>query len=321
MKNIVVTAWVMLLSSSSMGAEVLVDRLAAEVNGEPVMHSEIMDKVEKGPLVEVAPFPAKETDAPYTIAMQDLINFKIIMQKAKELGIEAKPEEVEAEIEKFIGRKGITKADLLAGIAQQGLTYEQYKEDFASQYILSQFQGRVILPSVKVSEKDLEVYYMRTSGERLDDQVELTFRQIFIKFPADAAAPIIEAKRKLADKVYNELAAGMAFVEAAKVYSDADNASEGGLMPTLHLKDLSSDVRKTVEPVAEKGYSKPLETPSGIFIFYLEKKTLAVSEDYKKRKSELEYKLRQEEVAKQTMKWIEEQRAKSKINIIATSEK
>ncbi|MDQ3232905.1 MAG: hypothetical protein M3Q07_13890, partial [Pseudobdellovibrionaceae bacterium] len=54
----------LLISSPLMAAEQLIDRLAAEVNGHAITVSEVQSKVEKGPLVEVSPWPAQENDPP-----------------------------------------------------------------------------------------------------------------------------------------------------------------------------------------------------------------------------------------------------------------
>ena len=300
----------------ALAGEALVDRLVAEVNSEAVTYSEVAEKVAKGPLVEVTPFPAKENDPPFEVALQDLINLKLIMQKARELEIEVPDEQLDSDIERFLEKKNTTKKELLEAIAQQGITFEQYRSDFRKQSILSQFQGRAILPLVKVTDKDLELYYLRHSGGSQANQFKIVLRQIFIKFPADATASVKNAKEQLAERVHNELSGGMVFAEAAKIYSDNAQADQGGLMPAIYVKDLSLEIKQEVEPLQEKEFTKPITTSGGVYIFYLEQRMLADNDDFLKKKNQLEFQMRQEEVVKQTMKWLEDQRNKSKIRIV-----
>ena len=307
---------ILLVQPTALAGEVLLDRLVAEVNSEAVTYSEVAEKVAKGPLVEVTPFPAKENDPPFEVALQDLINLKLILQKAKELEIEVPDEQLDSDIEKFLEKKNSTKKDLLEAIAQQGMTYEQYREDFRKQSILSQFQGRVILPLVKVADKDLELYYLRHSGGSQASQFKIVLRQIFIKYPTEATESVKTAKVQLADRIYKELAGGMVFAEAAKIYSDNSGAEAGGLMPAIFIKDLSQEIKDQVESLQEKEFTKPIPPAGGIYIFYLEQRMLADNDDFVKKKNQLEFQMRQEEVIKQTMKWLEEQRSKSKIRII-----
>src|SRR6476469_8248316 len=96
-----VVAGAVMMSQYSFSAE-LIDRLVAEVNGAAITLSEAKQKVDKGPLIEVSPFPAKEQDPPLQVAIQDLINKKLIMQKAEELEIEVTDAAVGEEIDRFM---------------------------------------------------------------------------------------------------------------------------------------------------------------------------------------------------------------------------
>ena len=45
------------LAGPAISKELLIDRMIAEVNGEPVVYSDVIKKVKNGPLVEVSPYP------------------------------------------------------------------------------------------------------------------------------------------------------------------------------------------------------------------------------------------------------------------------
>ncbi|MCX6130920.1 MAG: SurA N-terminal domain-containing protein, partial [Proteobacteria bacterium] len=95
------------LSTPLLAAEQLLDRLAAEVNGHAITASEVQSKVDKGPLIEVSPWPALENDPPAKVALQDLINKKLIMQKAEELDIQVTDEALKEEIQNYVNAKHI----------------------------------------------------------------------------------------------------------------------------------------------------------------------------------------------------------------------
>ncbi len=125
LKRHIVTAVVLLSSPVASAAEQLIDRLAAEVNGHAITASEVQSKVEKGPLVEVSPWPAQENDPPAKVAIQDLINKKLIMQKADELDIEVTDEALNEEIKSFLSRRNLNREQLMEALGQQGMTYDQ----------------------------------------------------------------------------------------------------------------------------------------------------------------------------------------------------
>ena len=124
--------------------------------------------------------------------------------------------------------------------------------------ILNQFQGRVILPAVKISEKDIELYYLKTSGN-IADNIKLVLRNIYIQMPYNAVESVKMGKRKLADRVYGEIKdGGLSFEEAIKIYSDGENSKQGGLMPTLYLKDLAPKFQVAIEPLQEGEFTERL---------------------------------------------------------------
>src|SRR5690606_4826509 len=155
------------------------------------------------------------------------------MTKAKELEIDVRDEEVESEIKSFLESRELTREQLQGHLDSQGMSYDEYKADFKDQMILRRFQGRVIAPLVKITDKDVETYYLKKSGGS-SDLVELKLRQILIAVAATAAPEVIEAKRRLAQEVHQKLTDGMEFLDAVKIYSDDQNAREtGGLMAAV----------------------------------------------------------------------------------------
>ncbi|MBF0441746.1 MAG: SurA N-terminal domain-containing protein [Oligoflexales bacterium] len=300
--------------------EILLDRLVAEINGEPLTYIEVMEKIKNGPLVEVDSYPATETDTPFLIALNDLINMKLIMQKAHELDIDAKDENVEIEIERFLSNRKLNKQELLGMLQNQGKTYEEYKENFKNQMILNQFQGRVILPAVKISDKDIEIYYLKKT-ENTVSNVKLILREIYVKIPSNAMESIKAGKKELIEKVYNDLKNGLSFKEAVKIYSESERVKNEGIMPPIYLKDLSKVFQGAIERLEEGEFTTPIQVSGGFYIFYLEKKSFAGSEEFERQKKELEFSLRREEVTKQTVQWLKDQRRRSKIKILMSSEK
>ncbi len=320
MKNtLIITLHIALLIISSQVAaaegETLLDRIVAIVDGYPVLHSDVMEKVSKGPLVVVSEYPATEKSTPYEQALQDKINFELVMQEAHELELDVTEGEVEHEIEQFLKQRNLGKDGLLDFLSSQGTTYERYRSDFRDQMILRQFQGRVIKPSVKITDRDVETYYLKKSGTTAE-LIELTLRQIFIKVDENSTNDIIEGKQTLAADVYRKLADGLNFEEAVKLYSDGPGRETGGLMKGIKLTDLAGQIRSEVENLQLEQFCSPVRTSLGFHIFYLADKKFSGSDDFLKQKNRLEFELRNVELAAQTRKWLTEKRKKSKVDII-----
>jgi len=303
-------------AANAQSSETLIDRIVVAVDGKPLLYSDINDKVKNGPLVVVSDYPVDDKAEPFQRALNDAINFELVMQKARDLEIDVRNEEVEAEIKAFLETRGLGREGLNKHLQEEGLTYEDYKSDFRDQMILRRFQGKVIFPLLKVTDRDLETYYLKKQGTS-SDVVELALRQILFSVAANSAPEIVEAKRKLASEVSKKLVDGLNFVEAVKVYSDdAEARKTGGLMPPIKSKDLAPVIRSEVETLEKGQFTPAVRTSLGFHIFFLEDKHFSGSSEFLAQKKQLEFEVRNLELNNQTRRWLTEQRQRSKIELV-----
>jgi len=314
--HIFVVLQLLLASDFVVAKEVLLDRIVAIVDGYPVLYSSVMQKVKVGPLVTVSDFPAEEDASPFEKALQDSINFELVMSKARELEIEVPESQVDAEIDRFIQNNGQTKSGLMDFLARQGTSYDDYRSDFRDLMVLRRFQGRVITPMVKITDKDLITYYLKKSGTSAE-LVEITLRQILISVDDSAAPEIVEAKQKMAQEVLKKLKDGMDFKAAVNIYSDDEGKSKNqGLMMSMKLKDLAGEIKTAVSGLSKGEYSSAVRTSQGFHIFFLDDKEFGGSDDFLSNKNNLERELRGMELAAQTKKWLEQERQRTKVILV-----
>lgn len=302
------------LNNLGFSQEVLIDRLVAEVNGMSVIHSEVMNKVRKGNLEEIAAFPAKEGDPPYIIALQDLINQKLMLRHAEDQNIVVNDERVEGFITDMLNRRGLSMVQLKQSLANENITYEEYFEDSRKSLILKQFQGRFIFPFVKISEKDLESFYFKLMGSSAAG-LKVLLRKIVVDLSGDTQV-VRDAKNEHLRQIFQKLELKMPFDEAAKLYSNDESREKGGLMPLLQVSDLAPIMRQSIEGLGEGEFSKPVRVGDTAYIFYLESKTVADTDDFNRKRQQLEHRLKEIELRRETLKWIENERRRSKIRIV-----
>lgn len=305
-----------LFTNQSYAVEVLIDRVLGSVNGEPILYSDVSSKITTGPLVVVSEFPATEQSPPFERALNDRINFELILQKSRELDLDIDDAEVESQISEFLSSKGLDRASLRRFLSQENKTYEQYKDDFRNQLVLGRFQRRVIAPLVKVTDRDLETAYLRTTGTT-SDLVEVVLRKIVITIPDGSGSVIAEAKRSQARDARTKIESGFPFENAVKLYSDDPSKEEsGGKMEPVRMKDLAPVILKEVERLDIGGITAPIEIGSSIYLFKVEDRKVSLGKNMEQKRAELEAELRNAELANQLRRWLSEQRQRSKIEII-----
>ncbi len=296
------------VSYASDSGEVLIDRVLAVVNGRPIFYSDIRRKIETGPLVVVSEYPANKEAPAQTKALNDAINFELILGAAKDLDIDVSEADLDQEISRYLEEQRISKDKLGELLAQEGETIDNYRRDFRNQLILRRFQRRVIAPSIKVTEKDVETYYLSQSGTTGNDLIDVSLRQLLIKIEPGMNKELIEAKRSLANDIYGKLKGGLDFVDAVGLYSDDPNAKKPDQKPMiLKLKDLTGALKAAIEPLRTGEFTAPITMPNGLMIFQLVDKKLGENRDFAAKKVKLDQELRLIELQNQTNKWLGEQ--------------
>lgn len=288
--------------------ETLIDRVLAVVNGRPIFFSDIRRKMDVGPLVVVSEYPANKEAPPQTKALNDAINFELILGAAKDLDIEVTDADLDQEIARYLEEQKISKEKLGELLIQEGETMENYRRDFRNQLVLRRFQRRVIAPSIKVTEKDVETYYLSQSGSTNNDLIDVGLRQLLIKIEPGMNKELIEAKKSLANDIYSKLKGGLDFVDAVGLYSDDPNAKKPDQKPmVLKLKDLTGTLKGAIEPLRPGEFTAPISMPNGLMIFQLVDKKLGENRDFAAKKGKLDQELRLIELQNQTNKWLGEQ--------------
>lgn len=306
------------LSNQSDSSRRLIDEMIAIVNDEPVLNSTVSDKVTRGPLVLVSSYPATEASSAFEKALQDTINICLVMKRAKELEIEVSEDQMNEQIKGLASSNHITINQLKEYIEQNGRSFTEYKNDLKQQMIFMRFKGRELVPKIKVTDKDVEAYYLKNFGS-MKENTQIHIRHILISLPASPSEDLIRAKEKMVDQIYKKLGDGMNFMEAARIYSDQKGAREQSSSLKMKLKDLPEELAKEVGAIEAGSFTAPIKTTSGYQIIYLEKKEFAPSEAYLAKKDELEMRIREERLAQLTRSWIETARQKAKIKLLTTN--
>lgn len=280
---------------------VVIDKIVATVNGESVTLSELerilqpvykqYEQVYQGEELENIKRRARRE------LLQQLIENKLILQKAKKEGIsitEAAMEEELADIrDKFGSMDEFQKA-----LEKEGLTLEQYKKDLTEQITIKAMIEREVVPKAKVSPREIEEYYSKYKDEFVRPKM-VHIGHILIK----------NDEKKVQD-IYKQLGEGKDFSLLAKQYSEA---GDPGFIP---LEQLKPELRNIVDSLKVGEYSKIIKTDIGWHIIQLkgwkEEEVIPLTEAW----DSLEDKLFRKKLSQEHKKWIA--RLKSKAHVVVS---
>ncbi len=206
----------------------LVDRVVAVVNDEVITRYELNEQ-KRAVAAQlkrqgVALPPEGELDAQ---VLQRFINEKVQLQYAKEYGVRADDETVNASVQRIAADNKMSMQQFSEALRQDGVSIEKFRDELKNEIVLSRLRDREIESRVVVTDSEIDTYLVQAKAQGAN-QAEYSLAHILILVPEQATPDQIEARKKRAEEAERQLKAGTAFGQVAAVFSDSNDATQGG---------------------------------------------------------------------------------------------
>jgi parvulin-like peptidyl-prolyl isomerase len=213
---------------SSAGA--VVDRIVAVVNQDIITLSEVermvghlKEEIEEGDRLE----RRSRANELSRMAIEKLIEEKLIDQEAKRSGIKATPKEIESAIEGIKRRNSATQEDLERALARDGLTFEAFKKDIEKKIIRTKLVQWNVKVEPNVGEKELRDFYLKNT-DRYRTEESYRPAHILFRVPKEATPEEVRETRAKCQKILAMIKAGGDFGELAILYSEDVSSKDRG---------------------------------------------------------------------------------------------
>ena len=208
----------------------LVDRVVAVVNDEVITRYELNEQ-KRAVAAQlkrqgVALPPEGELDAQ---VLQRFINEKVQLQYAKEYGVRADDETVNASVQRIITDNKMSMPQFVNALKTDGVTLEKFRDELKNEIVLSRLREREVESRVVVTDSEIDTYMALVKVQGAN-QAEYSLAHILILVPEQATPDQIETRKKRAEEAEKQLKSGTAFGQVAAVFSDSNDAVQGGAL-------------------------------------------------------------------------------------------
>ncbi len=273
MLAIIVTAMVLtgtglLLSSNNKAYAQTLDSIAVVVNDDLIMRSELDEKITAERLRlqrQNQAIPAD--DLLQQQVMETLIAETIQRQRAVQQNIQVSETMLNNAIKNIASNNNLTLAQLHQAIQSGGETVAEFRTRIKEEMTLHEVRKVEVSRRIKVTEAEIDRFLASGKGQTFAE-TEYLLAHILIAANPDDAEQTQQAEQTL-QTVQAALQAGAAFTDTAITYSDANNASQGGVLgwrKASQLPDLFADVLDTLTVNA---ISPPLRNNRGIHLIQI----------------------------------------------------
>ncbi len=240
------------------------DGVAAIVNEGVVLKSQLRDQTST--IIERAaqadpPLQLPPPDVLREQLLERLILQEIQLQRAERIGLQISDQMLNQSIEQLAAGNGVAFADMPALLAQDGISYAAFREEFRDEMALEQLRQIEVGRRIQVSPREIEQCIADLEGNVAVDS-DYNLSHILVSIPESASAgEVAEIQAKVAD-IYEQLQSGADFGEMAVRHSSAQTALEGGTLGWMKGSQLPTIYTDVVVDLEAGEISEPFRSAS-----------------------------------------------------------
>lgn len=275
----------------------VIDKIVAIVNSDIITLVEL--NKEAGPYldrIEKAGYPPEKKEEMAGQIRADLLNVLIdrslTQQEAKRYSISVSEGEVDAAVENFKSSRGISQAELEAGLAKEGMTMAAYRETAKKQILQSKLINHAVKSKVVITDMDVKTFYDTHSKD-------------FAGTKKYHLRNILNTDESLMTELHQKLKQGGEFSGLARVSSMAPNASDGGDLGMFDISNFSEEIKKQISHLKKNQFTDIISTAQGFQIFYVEDILIDGNKTLEQARDEIYERLYREQVETKFKTWLE----------------
>lgn len=252
------------------------DFIVAVVNSEPVTNSEVrtrMGRLQRQVARQGGAQPPQELLA--REALEQLIQELALVQLARESGIVVDDLAVDQAVQSVARQNEVSADEVYRRLAADGVARDTFRQELRRQLMQQRLREREVDARVRVSEPEIDQFLREQANGAGALPTEIQLGHVLVSVPEGASPAQVATAQARAQAVADKARAGSDFGALAREFSEAPEASAGGLMglrPADRYPDLFVEATKAL-PVG--GVAGPVRSGAGFHVLKVVDKTRA----------------------------------------------
>jgi peptidyl-prolyl cis-trans isomerase SurA len=248
---------------------ILLDRIVAVAEDEPIMQSELENRIN----VIKQQYVGRESELPPPAQLERQVLDRMVLeslqlQMAEERGIRIDDLTLNEAMRDLAARNNMSLPDFRDRLVAEGIDYVSFREQVRGELIMTSLRNRIVGDQIQVSDQEVDELLI-SQASSTDSGTEYHLRHILIALPEGASAEEIQSASEQAQDVRSRVLAGDDFARLAVKESDGQDALEGGDLGWRTAAELPSLFARSVITMQEGDTSTVLRSPSGFHIIHM----------------------------------------------------
>jgi len=265
MRNLTAGALLLLLTAAAPAAE-LVEKIVARVNDRLITHSDFEKRFAvflSSPQAGNNPLEARRK------LLSEIIDERLLEERAKELQVAATDEEVEVAVERVKRQYNLaTDEEFETALKGSNLTRDDLKRQMRNTITLQKVVGRDISSKLDMTDDTLRLEYERRKEQLYKVVEQAQVAEIVMRFDANDPAARARAAARI-EEARAKVAAGTPFADVAKEYSEGNAKDRGGALGSVNKGELVTALDAAVFSDPAQEYPPAVLLSSSIHLFHV----------------------------------------------------
>lgn len=255
-------------ATSSAQIEVL-DRVAAIVNEDVVLKSEVEQRLASiyQQIRQSGTQPPPE-DILLQQVLERLISERLQLAQGYRNGIRVSDDELNQTLQSIAEGNGLSMEQYVQQLHEQGSTLSKVREEVRSELIIRRVQQAFVMRRIRISEQELDNFLSSEEGKFLTSP-DVNLGHILLPVSSSASKDESAAILEKAQGIYQQALSGTDFRQLALANSSGQTALEGGNLGWRKMAQLPGVFIEAVEDLELGDVSKPIRSDAGYHLIKL----------------------------------------------------
>ncbi len=249
----------------------VVERIVAIVGDEIITLGELDEAVKPYvPQIKEANYsPEKEKKVLFKMredVLNNLIDGKLRDIEVERYEITVTEEEIDNNIERFKENRSATQEQLVAGLKEQGMTLEDFRETTKDRILMGRLINREVNSKIVIVEEDIKAYYDEHASKYA--KVEL-YTMALLSVQRAAGTPEDANIAEQMEKVRAELNAGKSIPDAVDELKAAQYGAGVNRIGPMNYEDLADSIKEALKGLGEGDITPALGSGDRLQVFQI----------------------------------------------------
>lgn len=245
-------AFGLLVTPNLLAAPVPIDRIVAVVNNGVITEQELARRV-----IQVQQQLSQQRGSAPSRSklerqiLEHMITERSLLDLAEGTGLKISAEALDRTLARIAKQNHLSLPEFRKALEQEGQDWNGFREQIRNEMTISRLREREVDNKISVTDAEIALQLAQQAEKNTQTKDEYELAHILVTVPEAASPEVSEKRRQRAEEALAKLRGGDDFAQVSALYSDAQNALEGGKLgwrSTAQLPTLFAEAVTSLKP-------------------------------------------------------------------------